>query len=72
MVVVGEHTGVDCLTEVNARLIAASPDLLDALRALLNGLAVGAFNRKGRNCQDLLDMAGIARAAIARATGGTP
>ena len=28
MVIVGEHTGIECLTEANARLIAASPALL--------------------------------------------
>ena len=29
-VVVGEHSGIDCLTAPNARLIAAAPDLLAA------------------------------------------
>ena len=30
LVIVGEHTGIDCLKEANARLIAAAPDLLAA------------------------------------------
>ena len=34
MVVVGEHTGIECLTDANARLIAAAPDLLEALKEL--------------------------------------
>ena len=33
-VVVGEHTGIECLTEANAALIAAAPELLEALKAL--------------------------------------
>ena len=36
LLIVGEHTGIDCLNEANARLIASAPDLLaerDRLRA---------------------------------------
>jgi len=36
MVVVGEHTGIECLNEANARLIAAAPDLLAALSVLMS------------------------------------
>ena len=34
-VIVGEHTGIDCLTEPNALLIAAAPTMLLALQACL-------------------------------------
>ena len=34
-VIVGKHTGLDCLTDANARLIAAAPELLEAARAAL-------------------------------------
>ena len=33
-VIVGEHTGIDCLKERDARLIAAAPELLEALERL--------------------------------------
>ena len=35
IVIVGEHTGVDCLKESDARLIAAAPDLLAALTQMV-------------------------------------
>jgi hypothetical protein len=35
LVIVGENTGVDCLTQANANLIAAAPDMLEALKALM-------------------------------------
>lgn len=34
-VIVGEHTGIDCLTEANARLIAAVPELLEAAQRVV-------------------------------------
>jgi len=39
MVIVGEHTGIDCLTEANARLMADSPELLRQNRELRRALA---------------------------------
>lgn len=38
LVIVGEHTGVDCLKEADARLIAAAPELLTALEDLIYAL----------------------------------
>ena len=32
LVIIGEHTGIDCLRKDNARLIAAAPDLLELCR----------------------------------------
>lgn len=46
----------------NARLIAAAPDLLEALKGLLNYENLGAYDRA--------DVRKQARAAIAKATGG--
>jgi hypothetical protein len=34
LVIVGEHTGIDCLKEANARAIAALPTLLETLEAI--------------------------------------
>ena len=56
---VAEGIGV----EANARLIAAAPDLLEALQAIERGLTNGQKER-GETFQT------IARAAIAKATGG--
>lgn len=60
--------------EANARLIAAAPDLLEALREILGPLNVCSDNRNVRDDQVLpVDMTmgelRKARAAIARATG---
>jgi hypothetical protein len=57
LVIVGEHTGIDCLKESNARLIAAAPELLEAAVALLEGNDVDARSK-------LIS-------AIAKATGGS-
>lgn len=48
----------------NARLMAAAPELMDALKALLNYDNLGAYERA--------DVRQKARAAIAKATGGQP
>jgi hypothetical protein len=57
-----QHTWIDCGTEANARLIAAAPDLLEALKVLADYLD----ERSGDNeCRPLEN----ARAAIAKATG---
>lgn len=37
-VIVGKHTGLDCLTDANATLITAAPDMLEALKALVEKL----------------------------------
>lgn len=50
--------------EANARLMAAAPELMDALKALLNYDNLGAYERA--------DVRQKARAAIAKATGGQP
>ena len=55
-----DGTWIDCNTEANARLIAAAPDLLEALRSLLDALPSATTHPAIRS----------ARAAIAKATGG--
>jgi hypothetical protein len=40
-VIVGKHTGLDCLTGDNARLIAAAPELLAACKAISRYAAQG-------------------------------
>lgn len=52
------HTWIDCETESNARLIAAAPDLLDALQVMLDAAQ-----------HDITQECDIARAAIAKAIG---
>mgnify|MGYP001558852063 FL=1 len=66
-VIVGEHTGVDCLNEANARLIAAAPDLLAALQAIEDSLQTsdGAFD--WINSKETVAAFADARAAIAKA-----
>ena len=56
-----DYTWIDCGTEANARLIAAAPDLLDALEFVMNRLV-------DKHEDDIA--AQKARAAIAKATGG--
>ena len=34
-IIIGQHTGVDCLTVANARLIAAAPEMLELLTLAL-------------------------------------
>ncbi|MBO1080870.1 hypothetical protein [Roseomonas haemaphysalidis] len=67
---------VTCMAEANARLIAAAPDLLAALEALLDGVADQSYC--GRHCQlevtdkDEAEYQAVrsqARAAIAKAKG---
>jgi len=38
LVIVGEHTGIDCLNQANALLIAAAPDLFAALQDVVEQL----------------------------------
>ena len=62
----GVENSPQCLhDEANARLIAASPDLLDALTKLVNGASSG-------NSPTSAALLKNARAAIAKATGATP
>jgi hypothetical protein len=51
--------------DANARLIAAAPDLLEALRDMLNTLT------DGPDESDVARVFGVSRAAIAKATGET-
>jgi hypothetical protein len=80
MVVVGSNTGIDCLTEADARLIVACvnacgginpdavPDMLAALRNIQNaveGLAAGLFEPGGPRHVNLADLDGLASTARA-------
>ena len=38
-VIVGKHTGLDCLTDANAALIAAAPAMYEALQTLVEYLS---------------------------------
>ena len=58
-----EDDGINCW-DANARLIAAAPDLLEALGALLERYVL-AIGNEGIECHQ-------ARAAIAKATGERP
>lgn len=55
----------------NARLIAAAPELLEAVRALMSDIEQGA-DPSDKQCQRVSGSWGKALAAIARATGATP
>ena len=59
---VNERIRVD---DANARLIAAAPDLLDALKIAMDYMS---FHNGEYDCQDQLD---LINAAIAKATGET-
>lgn len=63
-IIVGEHTGIDCLTEANARLIATAPELLAALKAVIQYHAEGAWHMEETYLDTL-------RQAIADATLST-
>lgn len=54
----------------NARLMAAAPDLLDALQALFDACEQRANAEGGDFGSDIGPAAAMATAAIARATGG--
>ncbi len=59
--------------EANAALICATPDLLDALEGLMGVLERSGELNRSRMGHQLLDApAAKARAAIAKARGGTP
>ena len=52
--------------EADARLIAAAPDLMDALKALLS---LDDNHQRGNGDEDVCQEVQMARAAIAKATG---
>jgi hypothetical protein len=54
--------------EADARLIAAAPDLMDALKALLS---LDDDHQRGKGDEDVCQEVRMARAAIAKATGAT-
>ena len=60
---------IDCGTEANARLIAAAPDLLNALEAVLNEFAKDGHGGEFEDGEH--PYVDAARAAIAKATGQT-
>jgi len=37
-VIIGKHTGLDCLTDANARLIAAAPGLFDGANKVFDAV----------------------------------
>jgi len=57
-IIVGKHTGIDCLNPANARLIASAPALLEVLLLLVS-----------QDFHPHLSTLAAARAAIAAATG---
>ena len=70
MVIVGEHTGIECLTEANARLIAAAPSLLAALKqasAIFERLANG--ERGGEVFGSASNLRDAVNATISKAEG---
>ena len=58
-----DNTWIDCSTEANARLVAAAPDLLEALEEIVSAA-------DGDGWKQLDATLGKARAAIAKATVG--
>jgi hypothetical protein len=65
IVATAEDDGIGCW-DANARLIAAAPDLLEALRSAVNDADAWGL------ADDECDWLPLARAAIARATGEQP
>lgn len=57
-------------TEANAKLIAAAPDLLEALKKISNWLACSQIASPEDMAQSFGDMEDLADSAIAKATGG--
>ena len=64
MIVVGEHTGIDCLRESDARLIAAAPELL----AVLIDVREAWLNDRLGDVEGILT-GDVCANAIAKATG---
>ena len=58
-----DNTWIDCCTEANASLVAAAPDLLEALKEIVSAADGDGWNQLDANL-------GKARAALAKATGG--
>lgn len=58
-----DNTWIDCCTEANARLVAAAPDLLEALEEIVSAADGDGWKPLDANLIK-------ARAAIAKATGG--
>lgn len=71
MVIVGKHTGLDCLRSANARLIAAAPDLLCAMKELFEQCAmIHRYGGDGCNQKEADAAIKAGLAAIAKATEG--
>ena len=62
-----EHTWIDCCTEANARLIAAAPDLLEALQSAERAMSNKHFAAEVLAHDSIVRE--MIRAAIAKATG---
>jgi len=60
------------MAEANARLIAAAPELLEALQDIASSCAIVAALETCRERDVLLGVEKLARAAIAKATGEQP
>lgn len=58
-----DNTWIDCCTEANARLVAAAPELLEALEEIVSAADGDGWNQLDATLSK-------ARAALAKATGG--
>ena len=64
------HLATDDISEANARLIAAAPDLLETLKRLTNEMQVASSRGTPAKAGWFDLRLSMARAAIAKATGG--
>lgn len=66
------HLTTDARFAADRRLMAAAPDLLEALRACEDRLTVWQAGGSIGRIEDVLELVVRARAAITKATGGVP